>query len=85
MTLSLPLIRFFNSDINLYESRSDLPINIYDELQDVIEERGNNPLTEFGFMGPHSRINELYGSLLRPGNITTIVARSGVGKTAFLH
>jgi len=32
-------------------------------------------------MGPHPKINEIYGSLLRPGNITVIVARSGVGKT----
>jgi replicative DNA helicase len=34
-------------------------------------------------MGPHEKINDIYGSLLRPGNITVIVARSGVGKTQF--
>jgi hypothetical protein len=34
-------------------------------------------------MGPHQRVNELYGSLLRPGNITVVVARAGVGKTQF--
>ena len=51
----------------------------------VIEGRGNSPLTEFGMMGPHPKVNEIYGSLLRPGNITVIVARSGVGKTNFLH
>jgi replicative DNA helicase len=28
-------------------------------------------------------INDIYGSLLRPGNITVVVARSGVGKTQF--
>ena len=34
-------------------------------------------------MGPHKRVNELYGSLFRPGNITVICARAGVGKTQF--
>jgi hypothetical protein len=34
-------------------------------------------------MGPHPKVNQIYGSLLRAGNITVIVARSGVGKTNF--
>jgi hypothetical protein len=38
-----------------------------------------------GLMGPHPKLNELYGSLVRPGNITTICARSGSFKTTFLH
>jgi len=49
-------------------------------MERIIEERGDNPLVEFGMMGPHKKINELYGSLLRPGNLTVVVARSGVGK-----
>jgi len=73
----------YNSRINLYELGNDVPSNIYDEMEGLIEERGNNPLTEFGMMGPHPKINNIYGSLLRPGNITVIVARSGVGKTQF--
>jgi replicative DNA helicase len=52
-------------------------------MEGFIEERGNNPLEEFGMMGPHEKINDIYGSLLRPGNITVIVARSGVGKTQY--
>lgn len=71
----------YNSRINLYEIGNDVPENIYDEMEALIEERGNNPISEFGMMGPHPKINEIYGSLLRPGNITVIVARSGVGKT----
>ena len=73
----------YNSRINLYEMGNDAPENIYDEMEVIIEERGNNPVTEFGMMGPHPKVNEIYGSLLRPGNITVIVARSGVGKTNF--
>lgn len=71
----------YNSQINLYEVGQDVPVNIYDNMESLIEERGNNPITEFGMMGPHKKINEIYGSLLRPGNITVIVARSGIGKT----
>ena len=71
----------YNSRINLYEIGNDSPENIYDEMESLIEERGNNPIEEFGLMGPHKKINEIYGSLLRPGNITVIVARSGTGKT----
>jgi replicative DNA helicase len=73
----------YNSKINLYEIGKDVPENIYADMEDIIEERGNNPITEFGMMGPHPKVNEIYGSLLRPGNITVIVARSGVGKTQF--
>jgi replicative DNA helicase len=75
--------QIYNEKINLFEVGSDTPENIYEEMENFIEERGNNPLEEFGMMGPHEKINDIYGSLLRPGNITVIVARSGVGKTQF--
>jgi replicative DNA helicase len=73
----------YNSRINLYEMGNDSPENIYEEMEGIIEDRGNNPVKEFGMMGPHPKVNEIYGSLLRAGNITVIVARSGVGKTNF--
>jgi replicative DNA helicase len=73
----------FNDKINLYFNSKSNPENIFEEMEGVIEERGNNPQTEFGLMGPHESINKIYGSLLRPGNITVIVSRSGVGKTTF--
>lgn len=73
----------YNDKINLFESGIDRPENIFEEMEDFIEDRGNNPVNEFGMMGPHPKVNEIYGSLLRPGNITVIVARSGVGKTQF--
>ena len=73
----------YNEQINLYQEGADLPSNIFEDMEEVVELRGNNPIEESGFMGPHKSINDLYGSLLRPGNISTIVARSGVGKTQF--
>jgi hypothetical protein len=75
--------KIYNEQINLYENGSDQPENIFDEMEAIVEERGNNPVTDFGYAGPHPKIQDIYGSLLRPGNITVIVARSGVGKTQF--
>jgi len=75
--------KLYNQQINLYETGTDQPENIFDEMEALVEERGNNPVTEFGFAGPHPKLQDMYGSLLRPGNITVIVARSGVGKTQF--
>ena len=75
--------KIYNDKINLYEIGSNKPENLFDDMEDFIEERGNNPIDEFGLMGPHQRVNELYGSLFRPGNITVVVARAGVGKTQF--
>ena len=73
----------FNEKINFFDVGPNTPTNISDEMEEWIELRGNNPVTEFGLMSPYKRLNDLYGSLLRPGNITVIVARSGVGKTRF--
>ena len=75
--------QIYNEKINLFEVGDDVPKNIYNEMEHFIEDRGNNPVDEFGMMGPHEKVNDIYGSLLRPGNITVIVARSGVGKTQF--
>lgn len=75
--------KLYNQQINLYETGTDQPENIFDEMEQLVEERGNNPVIEFGFAGPHPKLQDMYGSLLRPGNITVIVARSGVGKTQF--
>lgn len=73
----------YHQQFNFYDGGSDSPVNIYDNMEELIEDRGNNPIDDFGLQGPHQRIHEIYGSLLRPGNITVIVARSGIGKTQF--
>ena len=75
--------KIYNEQIDLYSVERTVPENLFEEMEMVVEERGNNPISEFGLLGPHDRLNELYGSLLRPGNISVIVARAGVGKTTF--
>ena len=75
--------KIHNDKVNLYEMGAEKPENLFDQMEEFIEDRGNNPIDQFGLFGPHERVNELYGSLLRPGNITVVVARAGVGKTQF--
>ena len=75
--------KIYNDTIALYDNGSNVPEDLFTDMENHVEDRGNNPIEEFGLLGPHKRLHELYGSLLRPGNITTITARSGVGKTQF--
>jgi replicative DNA helicase len=75
--------KIYNDHLNIYDNGQSVPENLFSDMEEVIEERGNNPVEEFGLKGPHPRLSELYGSLLRAGNISCITARSGVGKTQF--
>lgn len=75
--------KIYNDTVSLYDNGTNVPEDLFADMEFHIEDRGNNPVEEFGMIGPHKRLHELYGSLLRPGNITTITARSGVGKTQF--
>ena len=73
----------YNNHLNYYDNGDAYPSNIFKDMEQIIEGIADNPIDP-GPMGPLKRLNQLYGSLLRPGNITTIVARSGVGKTQFV-
>lgn len=71
----------YNEPLKKFERGERSFVNLFEQIPDMVEERGNNPIEEFGFMGPYPTINKIFGSLLRPGNISVIVARSGVGKS----
>ena len=75
--------KIYNDSIKTFEVAESGPTNLFEIMEDIVEDRGNNPVETFGIMGPHQRINDIYGSLLLAGNITVVVARSGVGKTQF--
>jgi len=75
--------KIYNDELQNFETGESDTQNLFELMSPVIEERGNNPQQEFGMLGPHKRLNEIYGSLLLAGNISVIVARSGVGKTNF--
>ena len=73
----------WNEHINTYDNSCSSPESLFGGMKDLIEERGNNPVDYFGLIGPHKRMNQLFGAPCQAGNITVVCARAGVGKTQF--
>jgi len=69
-----------NKKINCFEIEGNNPINIYEEMERIVEQAGQNQ--EEPLFGPYPTVNKIYGSLLRGGNITCVTSRSGIGKTS---
>jgi replicative DNA helicase len=72
----------YSDVINSYEI-DDEPRNVFADLEDMVEERGNSPVEEFGYETAYPEFNRLYGGL-RPGNLYAIVARPGQGKSTWI-
>jgi len=72
-----------NSDVCALDS-DDKPKNLFGDMEDVIEERGNNPVEEMGIKTPFKEWNNYFGGL-ENGRIYAIVARPGQGKSSFLN
>lgn len=76
--------QLFAARLSLFEKSGQAMFeDVFGDMEATIEERGNNPIEYFGLKGPFQRINEIYGSLLRRGNINLIAARQNQGKTQF--
>ena len=75
--------KVFGEKINSY-SVHEQPQNLFEQLDVLIEERGENPNEDQGFLTPYSEFNRLYGGL-RPKNLYAIASRPGEGKTTWLN
>lgn len=73
----------YNGKISSY-NLTDEPLNVFDGIEELVEDRGNNPKEENGLTTPYPEFNRLYGGLL-PGNLYAIVSRPGQGKTTWLN
>ena len=62
----------------------DEPENIFSDIEEMVEERGNEPKEEEGHLTPFPEFNRMYGGL-RPGNLYAICSRPGQGKTTLLN
>lgn len=60
------------------------PENLFKDISVLIEERGENPNEDVGFLTPYEEFNRLFGGL-RPGNIYAIASRPGQGKTTWIN
>lgn len=59
-------------------------VELFEDMEEAIEERGNNPQEENGLMTPYPEFNRLYGGLM-PGNIYAIASRPGQGKSTWIN
>lgn len=73
--------KIYNNDLDIYFNNVNKPQNIFLDMEANIELRGENPETDVGIMCHLPRVNQMYGSLMRAGNITVIASRYGVGKS----
>lgn len=71
----------FNSKVDFYCEENTKPENIYDDIEEWLEELAENPRDPGMFLPHMDYCNKMYGSLFLPGNITVICARTGDGKT----
>lgn len=72
------------SSVNTSYFKSDETIGVFDDIIEVTEERGENPLDsdEMGFLGPFPSINRTLGALHYQGAFTVVGSRTGGGKSS---
>lgn len=75
--------QIYNKKISSY-SENDSPVNIFEEVEDLIEEIGNSPKEDTGLITPYQEFNRMYGGL-KNGNIYAIASRPGQGKSTWLN
>ena len=73
----------YNSKLDSYTLKEE-PKNLFEGMDDFIEEIGNNPNEETGLATGFKEFNRLYGGLM-PGNIYAIVPRPGQGKSTWIQ
>ena len=71
--------RVYNKQVNYFELDGDIPVNIYDDMESIVENAGLNQ--EPPIFGKFPLLNKIYGSLHKAGNITCVTSRSGGGKS----
>lgn len=71
-----------NSNINKF-TLTEQPKNLFENIEQEIEDIGANPVEENGFKTPFPEFNRLYGGLI-PGEIYSVVARPGQSKSTFI-
>jgi replicative DNA helicase len=74
--------KIYNEKILSYDLTED-PVDIFEHMQEIIEEIGNAPKDDAGYLTPFADFNRLYGGL-REKNLYAFVARPKNGKTTLL-
>lgn len=83
-TITEGLDKIYNDTVRQFECGENKIVDLAQIAEELVEDRGENPPEEIGFLSPYETINKIYGSLLRPGNITVIAARAKGGKSTIM-
>jgi replicative DNA helicase len=73
----------FAKDISVFDVKDEIEY-IYEDLENFIEEKGNNPVEDTGLLSGFYELDRMYGSF-RNKNLYCFVSRSGEGKSTILH
>lgn len=76
--------KIYGDRINTFSLEDEEPKNMFADLLDLAEERGNNPISEIGFSTPWPEFNRIYGGL-RNKNLYVVAARAKAGKSTLLN
>jgi replicative DNA helicase len=73
----------FYQGVKLFETEERKPIDVFEDIENKIEEMGNNQLPD-GVICPFTTLRNYYGNFL-PGHIYVIAARLKAGKSSCLQ
>jgi len=71
------------NDLSIFQQQDEIEY-IYEDLENFIEEKGNNPVEDTGLLSGFYELDRMYGSF-RNKNLYCFVSRSGEGKSTILH
>jgi replicative DNA helicase len=72
----------YGQQMNAFELQHE-PTLLFEDIHELVEERGNNPVQEIGLATPYPEFNRLYGGL-RNKNLYIVASRAKSGKTTWL-
>jgi replicative DNA helicase len=73
----------YGDQLREFETMENEPELLLEDLESLVEERGENPSEDVGFPTPYAEFNRMYGGL-RPKNLYAFVARPGQGKSTLI-
>jgi replicative DNA helicase len=76
------LDRIYSNQIEALDSDGE-PEELFDNILELVEERGNSPQEVMGYSTPYEEFNKQYGGF-RGGNIYAFASRTGQGKSTLL-
>ena len=74
--------KIYSRTINSYVEPTQIQ-NVFMDLEELIEKKGNNPVDEMGYKTPYESFNRFYGGL-RKGDLYAFASRAGQGKSTLL-